>query len=200
MKNNYLILLCFLLSFFGCKKDKFLDSEIKESEVGKLEDINVGNGFDFKTHQAVTFELTTVDSMGVAKGPVKIKIHGLDNANQKDELFSGSSNGQAQLNLTLNVPIHFKNILIVTDSEGSIFQYEFPVSSTITKTLKMNGNFTNGDVDARSNNCYPSISSTFTANNKGASLVSDKKMTNITVFYTDGTSAVIPVNAKTISF
>ncbi len=200
MKNKYLILLCFMIPFIGCKKDKNIDSEVKESETGKLEDVNVGNGFDFETHQTVNFELTTVDSTGATKGPVKIKIYGLDNANQKDELFSGSSNSQAELNLTLNVPIHFNNVLIVTDSEGSIFQYEFPVSSSITKTLRTNGSFTGGDVDTRSNNCYPSVSSTFTVDNKGVSLTSDQKMTNITVYYTDGTSEVIPINAKSISF
>ena len=200
MKSKYLILFCFLLPFFGCKKDKNIDSEVKESESGKLEDVNVSNGFDFETHKEITFELTTVDSMGVAKGPVKMKIYGLDNANQKDELFSGSSNSQAQLNLTLNVPIHFKNILIVTDSDGSIFQYEYPVSPIITKTLRTNGSFTSGDVDTRSNNCYPSVSSTFTVDNKGVNLTSDEKMTNIKVFYTDGSSEIIPINAKSISF
>lgn len=200
MKNKYLILLCFLIPFFGCKKDKNIDSEVKESETGSIEDVTVGNGFDFETHQEVAFELTTVDSMGVTKGPVKMKIYGLDNSNQKDELFSGSSNNQAQLNLALNVPIHFKNILIVTNSEGSIFQHEFPVTSSISKTLRINGSFTGGEVDTRSNNCYPSVSSTFTVDNKGVSLTSDEKMTNITVYYTDGTSEVIPINAKSISF
>ncbi|MFK8004947.1 MAG: hypothetical protein AB8H03_01190 [Saprospiraceae bacterium] len=200
MKSKYLILLCFLLPFFGCKKDKNIDSEVKESEAGSIEDVNVGNGFDFETHQTVAFELTTVDSMGTEKGPIKMKIYGLDNANQKDELFSGSSNSQAKLNLALNVPIHFKNILIVTDSEGSIFQYEFPVSSAITQTLRINGSFIGGEVDTRSNNCYPSVSSTFTVDNKGVSLTSDEKMTTIKVYYTDGTSEVIPINAKSISF
>lgn len=200
MKNKYLILLCFLIPFFGCKKDKKIDSEIQENESGSIEDVNVGNGFDFETHQDVTFQLTTVDSTGVEKGPVKIKIYGLDNANQKDELFSGSSNSQAQLNIALNVPIHFKNVLIVTDSEGSIFQYEFPVNSVITQTLRINGSFTGGDVDTRSNNCYPSVSSTFTVDNKGVSLTSDETMKTITVYYTDGTSETIPINAKSISF
>lgn len=200
MKNKYLILFCFLLPFFSCKKDKNVDTEISETEAGKLEDANVGNGFDFETHQTVAFDLTTVDSTGANKGPVKIKIFGIDNSNQTDELFSGSSNNQAKLNITLNIPIHFKDLLIVTDSEGSIFQYEFPVSSAITQTLRINGSFTGGEVDTRSNNCYPSVTSNFTVDHKGVSLVSDQKMTNITVYYTDGTSEVIPVNAKSISF
>ena len=200
MKNKYLVLFCFLLPFFSCKKDKNVDAEIQEIEAGKLEDANVGNGFDFGTHQTVAFDLTTVDSTGVNKGSVKIKIFGIDNSNQKDELFSGSSNNQAKLNITLNIPIHFKDLLIVTDSEGSYFQYEFPVSLAITQTLRINGSFTGGDVDTRSNNCYPSVTSNFTVDHKGVSLTSDYKMTNITVYYTDGTSEVIPVNTKSISF
>ncbi|MEM6965957.1 MAG: hypothetical protein AAF573_14415, partial [Bacteroidota bacterium] len=168
--------------------------------VSGIEDINVPNGFNFQTEKAVQFNLTTVDSLGAASGPIKLKIFGVKDGGTTDEIFSGASNAEGNFSMTLNLSIHFEKVVIATDHDGSIFQNEYAVSDVITAVLTYNGNLQSGAAETRSNNCYPSVTAAFTPNNKGVSLNSDKKMTSIKIYYKDGTSETVQVDAKSFSF
>lgn len=198
MNRISLILFCLLVTFFSCKKDK---NELpEENPVNGIEDINVPDGFNFQTEKEVQFDLTTVDSSGAAYGPIKFKIFGVKSNGETDEIFSGASNAQGAFEMTLNISIHFQKVVIATNHEGSIFQNEYDVTDVISAVLKYNGNLQSGEAETRSNNCYPSVTASFTPNNKGVSLSSDKKMTTIKIYYKDGTSETVQVNAKSFSF
>lgn len=212
MKRVFLMQFLLLLLVFGCKKDNDdmpEDLTIEEDptttittdpSIGNIEEMEVPDGFNFQTERAVQFDLTTVDSTQTQQGAIKLRIYGLKDDGQRDELFSGVTNPQGLLNITLNISIHFEKILIVTNHQGSIFQNEFSIDDNIIASLKFNGNLQDDTAETRANNCYPSVNSTFTSDNKGMNLSSDQKMKTITIFYTDGSTETIQVNAKTFAF
>ena len=172
-----------LLLVFGCKKDSDdlpEDLTLKEDptiitttepSINNIEEMEVPDGFNFQTERAVEFSLTTIDSTQVQQGAIKLKIYGLKTDGQRDEIYSGVSDPQGLLNITLNVSIHFEKILIVTNHQGSIFQNEFTVSDNITASLKFNGNLQSDIAETRANNCYPSVNSTFSSDNKSVEFI-----------------------------
>ncbi|MEM8907020.1 MAG: hypothetical protein AAGD05_04165 [Bacteroidota bacterium] len=206
MKNRLLLaMLCLALCWTGCKKDNKEMDELEETADvpvdpdATVEDINVPDGFNFGVFTTVKIKMNYIDNSSNPAPSVLYTIMGLSVTGETEALHSGSSGDQTTAELTVNIPNHFKDIVIKTTWDGTTKYFEYPVSPTINAEMVVNGLGGNSG-DTRSNNCYPAMNHTFNSDNTGFSINSDQIIQTIEILYTDGTSEIVPVNGTSYSY
>ncbi|MEO1518345.1 MAG: hypothetical protein AAFV95_25225 [Bacteroidota bacterium] len=198
-------LLCFALLFSSCKKDRddSVDLGITETpgtpQGNKLRDMHIPDGFDFKTSRAVQFGLQLQDSLGQEMDSVQYTITGISKKGEREDLYNGFTGASALINLQLDVPIHFENLLVKTTSGNTIKQFEFSTEDAIQDKIAVNG-IISDKAQSRIDNCYPSLNTNFDAGNKSFYISSDQTINTVEVQYTDGTSEIIRVNGTSFNF
>lgn len=200
MKLRLLYSLFFLaLVFSACKKDK---KEIEEFEEtvdqptepdGTIEDVQVPDGFDFSVVTQVKLNMTYVDQSNNPTQEVKYSVLGNPKDGDPEELYNGSSGIDSQTKLMLNVPNHYRDLIIKTEWQGNVKYFEYPVEANINAEMVVNG-FRNNAGDTRSDNCYPSITNSFLPDDTGFTISSDQIIQTIEIQYTDGTTETVTVN------
>lgn len=206
MRSKILLGFMLLVLFIaGCKKDKKEAEELEETidlpvdPDMSLEDVTVPDGFGYSVSTTVNLKISYTDQSNTAANSVLFTILGALEGGDAEELYNGGSGNNNQTTLILEVPNHFQYLIIRTDWEDNIKYFEYPIQTNINAELIVNG-FTTNSGDTRSNNCYPAVSNGFTQDNTGFTINSNEKMKTIEVFYTDGTSEVIPVNNTSFSY
>ncbi|MEM9917155.1 MAG: hypothetical protein AAF990_03625 [Bacteroidota bacterium] len=205
LKTFALLLLCCSLFLTSCKKDRDEGDEFDDPSTSpyddgsKLEDVKIPDGFTFKTSQSVQLGLNLQDSTGQAVDSVRYTIIGVPVAGETQRLFSGFTGDKGLIDLQMDVPLHFEKIVLQTHFDGATKHFEFPVSESITDKIAVNG-ILSTQSQTRSNNCYPSLNSTFNNENKGFSVTSSQTMNTIEIQYTDGSKEIIQVGSTSFNF
>lgn len=192
MKLRIIYVFIIISMVWSCVKDSQNQEIINESESNNTEftDLNVPDGFDYSTVISVNLNLTMVDSTGEKVPDVITEIIGMTDADSHGKVYSGLSMADGTVQVTLQIPTYFSDLVIQT-SKGSFFRSNtFQVSENITAELEINGeNLT--QADDRGLNCYPSINGAFSSDNKRVGVTSTKAIDVVELGFIDGTSETI---------
>lgn len=193
MKVRFSLAVALLLALImmGCKGDPPAPIEEEEEEVpvgDGIEELDVPDGFNYATSEVVSFDLIMVDSIGEKAPFVLTSIIGESEETAPGTLFTGVSDSNGVFQVEIDIANHFSQIVVKTDYHGSIKGHVFDHGSSIGGELVVNG--TNGfnELDERTNNCYPTVSSVFSNDNKAIGVSSTSPLLNATVYFSDGSS------------
>lgn len=205
MRVNLLLPLLILLAFASCKRDGEIitpqDGGQTTEQTGSITDMVVPDGFNYSVTSPVNFSFTTVDSTGAVYPNVRVSINGLDQGEDNGTIFSGISNESGLMEVELNVPNHFDQVMVITEVDNNIRYHAFGVDAQVSGQLKANGlEFNGSDADERGLNCYPEMSAVYSNDGKVIGVVSSKPILSINLHYTDNTNEVIPNTLGAISF
>ena len=81
--------------------------------------------------------------------------------------------------------------MVKTDYDGSIKGFVYANSEAISAELTVNGQDNFITLDERTNNCYPTVSSLFSDDNKSVGVSSTQPLQSAVVHYSDGTSQTV---------
>jgi len=206
-KRLFIALCCISLVLSACKKDtkeaeefeETIDQPVEPGPGGSVEDVNVPDGFNFSVATQVNLKMTYIDQSNNPTQKVRYTILGKPDNSDPEELLNGSSGNNAQVNLNLSVPNHFRELIIKTNWDGNVKYFDYPVESSINAELVVNG-FSSNAGDTRSNNCYPSVSTSFLPDDTGFSISSDQLIRTIEILYTDGTMETVTVDGNSFIY
>lgn len=129
-----LILVGILINLSSCKKED--TSLFTENEITPLEDLVIAPGFEFKTTQDISINITALDNQGFPLPFTPIKIY-QSNIGEYDDilteeeigavLFSGASNSLGVLQVTISVPSALTEIVVGTDYVGLVDRTLVPI-------------------------------------------------------------------------
>ncbi|MEM1323624.1 MAG: hypothetical protein AAGG75_25410 [Bacteroidota bacterium] len=208
MKTRLLLsALCLLLCAQACKKDRNEKKELEEitetpnpnNQGNNMEDLKVPDGFNYSYSKKVNLDLKFFSKSKEPVSNVRYTLYGMDAEGNTEVLFNGGTGTGDQMQLLLDVPNHFEKIIIKTTYKNTVRQFEFLTDEVISRELPVEG-LSTVEVSGRASDCYPSLVTNFTADNKGFTINSDQLMHTIEVLYSDGSSEVITVNATTFSY
>jgi len=192
-----------LLTFlFACKKDSeqvITPTTEPEQPDTHMTDLNVPDGFTYKTTKIIRLELTTVDSTGEKVAQVPITVIGFANDENEGTIYSGMTNEEARLEIDLEIPNHFTNLVVRTTKGTNVRTFSFPIEPVISKELTINGDNFSVASD-RALNCYPNITGIYSSDNTLIGLSSSEPILNVELTFADNSSEVITNTAGTIFF
>ncbi len=207
MKFKFLLYLSLPLLMLACKKDSPMTETVSpittvlEEDTENIEDLIIPDGFDYSVTTSVTFDLTMIDSTGSAAADVLINIIGLSEGEDKGTIYTGLSGAGGKLQTQLEIPNHFRNLLIRTTKGGNIRNQTFSLEDFITAQIVVDDeNFTGNGADERGLNCYPQLTGIFSSDNKLIGLASSEPITNLELVYADGTTEIINNTLGQIAF
>jgi LruC domain-containing protein len=204
IRFSLLVLVLASLSIFGCKGDPPAPIvEEEEEEVGSsnpIDELEVPDGFNYATSKLIAFDFTMIDSIGEAAPGVLTTIIGESDEADPGTLFTGVADENGIFSVEIDVANHFSELVVKTDYDGSIKGFVYDNSEAISGELTVNGQNNFLTLDERTNNCYPTVSSLFSADNKSIGVSSTKPLQSAVVYYSDGTSQTVTNAAGNVFF
>lgn len=192
MKFKFIFTLFSFTLIWSCTKDSENREIVTITNSNKTEitDLEVPDGFNYNTVRSVNFDLTLVDSLGKEAENVVTTISGVTDGESHGKIYSTLSNEEGSVQVELNIPTYFTDIIIQTSKGGFFRSNSFTVNDDISVEIETNG----GNLlaaDDRGLNCYPNLNGIYSNDHKRCGITSTKAIDAVKLGFLDGTSETI---------